>query len=478
MKYISKLLGICLIVIVFAACSSNDPQENISAPFIGDVILESQAEVDEFASNQYGGVDGMLRLTSPGISTPSNITDISGLSSLKYITGDLDIFNNSIISLNGLQNITKIGGSLFLNFNEELTEINALSNLTTLGEKLVISSSESLLNIDGLIGLTKINDDLSIGVDAGPGALGVPNLAHLNGLSNITTVGGNLQISGTNIIDLQSLANITAINKDITISFNESLENLTGLEAITAVGGSFLVSNNQNIKEINALSNLQEIGAVLQIASNPELIHINGLSSLISVGNAIVMFSNNSLTSLGNAFENLERASNISLSYGAFESIDGFNNLTSADYIDVQNNLQLLSISGFENLPNCKYFTIGNNENLQSINGFFNLNSVEEFTLLQPSTISDPPISITAFSNLNTIVNNLLISGLANTDINFISNLEIVGDQLNITYNENLNNLCGLNTLVFNDGLGGEFNVFNNLYNPTQQDILNGNCSQ
>lgn len=351
MRSISQFLGLCLIVLLFSGCSSDDVNEKISAPFIGDVILKSQADVDEFVNNNYSGVDGMLLVTSPGSGEPSNITDISGLSSLSYVSGDLNISSNVLTTLNGLQNITEIGGL-------------------------------------------------------------------------------------------------------------------------------FILSYNDSLKEVNALSSLRKIGDILQIGNNPQLINIDGFSNLNIVRGSIIIFSNHSLTSIGDAFENLESALNISISQSMFESIDGFNSLTSCYSIELYNNEQLESISGFNTLHSCKRLSIGLNGNLQSIDGFSSLNNVDQFMLIQPNTISAPAISITAFSNLTTIENNLFIRGLAITDIDFISNVETVGNDLNIDYNENLSDFCGLNTLIFNNGLVGNFYLNNNLYNPTKEDILNGNCSQ
>lgn len=351
MRSISQFLGLCLIVLLFSGCNSDDENGNISAPFIGDVILKSQADVDEFVNNNYSGVDGMLLVTSPDSGEPSNITDISGLSSLSYVSGDLNISSNVLTTLNGLQNITEIGGL-------------------------------------------------------------------------------------------------------------------------------FILSYNDSLKEVNALSSLRKIGDILQIGNNPQLINIDGFSNLNIVRGSIIIFSNHSLTSIGDAFENLESALNISISQTMFESIDGFNSLSNCDNIDLNHNDQLESISGFNSLQSGKNLSISLNENLQSINAFSSLTSVDEFMLVQPGTISSPVISINAFLNLTTIVNVLGIRGLANTDINFISNVQTVGNNLNINYNENLSDLCGLNALISNNGLGGGFYVSNNLYNPSIQDILNGNCSQ
>ena len=41
-----------------------------------------------------------------------------------------------------------------------------------------------------------------------------------------------------------------------------------------------------------------------------------------------------------------------------------------------------------------------------------------------------------------------------------------------------LKNLCGLQNLLSNDGLKGNYNVSDNLFNPSKQEIIDGNCSQ
>ena len=62
----------------------------------------------------------------------SDITDISGMSTLSGITGKLTIINNPLLtSLQGLENLEEIqGNSLVIHNNASLTSIEELKNLT------------------------------------------------------------------------------------------------------------------------------------------------------------------------------------------------------------------------------------------------------------------------------------------------------------------------------------------------------------
>src|SRR5690606_12196009 len=72
----------------------------------GDVILTSQTEVDAFATNY------------------PNCTEISS---------DLNISGSTITNLDGLSNLTSVGGNLYISSNSSLTNLDGLSNLTSVG---------------------------------------------------------------------------------------------------------------------------------------------------------------------------------------------------------------------------------------------------------------------------------------------------------------------------------------------------------
>ena len=66
-----------------------------------------------------------------------------------------------------------------------------------------------------------------------------------------------------------------------------------------------------------------------------------------------------------------------------------------------------------------------------------------------------------------------------NTDllsVGFVNLANVLGD-IQISNNTSLNDYCELQAFLVNGGLGGTFNATGNAYNPTAQNIIDGNCS-
>ena len=105
----------------------------------GDVALYSQLQVDTFVATYSGTcntVDGDLRIEySP------DIVDLSGLSFLTTINGDMFISFNPFTDLTGLDNITTIGGDLNIS-NTILTNIDPFLNLTSVGGELNLDDNQ------------------------------------------------------------------------------------------------------------------------------------------------------------------------------------------------------------------------------------------------------------------------------------------------------------------------------------------------
>lgn len=100
--------------------------------FNGHVNLNSQAEVDAFAANNYTHINGGLII---GIFTGpeySDITDLSGLNTLEYVGYNCYItFNADLTNLNGFDNIIYFGGDFGIIDNPALVNIEGLGNVRT-----------------------------------------------------------------------------------------------------------------------------------------------------------------------------------------------------------------------------------------------------------------------------------------------------------------------------------------------------------
>ena len=72
---------------------------------------------------------------------------------------------------------------------------------------------------------------------------------------NCTSVTGTVEINGANILNLAGLSDITSVGGDLRILSNHALTSLNGLGGITSVGGFLWISHN------GALTNLDGLGA-------------------------------------------------------------------------------------------------------------------------------------------------------------------------------------------------------------------------
>jgi hypothetical protein len=201
-------------------------------------------------------------------------------------------------------------------------------------------------------GCTVIEGDVYIG-DYGGGS----NINNLNGLSVLTSIGGNFSIwYNESLTSLAGLENIITVGNQLGIFSNPALTNLEGLEGISYV--YYLgVSSNQNLINLTGLENLASVGYGLHIYNNPSLTCLMGLDGLTSVGAGLSISSNNALLSL-DGLDNLVSIGNgMSIEFNnALESIAALHNLVSIHTDDhpgtlsLKANIALTSLAGLENI--------------------------------------------------------------------------------------------------------------------------------
>jgi len=135
----------------------------------GNYYLFSQTQIDSFQVNYPGctNLEGNVKIRSYS----NDITNLNGLNVVTSIGGDLCVNCNYLTSLSGLDNLTTIGGSLSfgeLDYhggpygNARLTSLAALSNLDSIGANLEVYGNDSLVSLSGLDNLEDIAGDLNI----------------------------------------------------------------------------------------------------------------------------------------------------------------------------------------------------------------------------------------------------------------------------------------------------------------------------
>jgi len=167
--------------------------------------LDTQEEVNAFVAtfSNCNTIDGNLTIAR-------TVNDISGLSFLETITGNLNIDNcDQLISLDGLQNISTIGGYL---------RIYHLDNLTSLED----INGESLKEIGGYLTIDLCRE----------------------------------------LTDISALEGLSAVDGDILINNNDKLTSLSGLDSLRFVEGQFAIRNNDNLTDCGAICMLINNGRI------------------------------------------------------------------------------------------------------------------------------------------------------------------------------------------------------------------------
>lgn len=269
------------------------------------------------------------------------------------------------------------------------------------------------------------------------------------GAENYTKITGRLVIGEwytlTDISDLTPLNALAIIENRLDIINSPLLESLDGLNNIVIVRGDIEIDNNDGLTSLRALENLTKIIWSLSIRDNDSLEYINGFNNLQSIGGVFNVRYNNNL-----------------------KEIKGFNNLEHIERdLNIFGNDELTEIIGFESLSRVnRYFSIGYNNTLTFISDFNNL-SVGTIRVNNNDSLNylNWLGNVDCTGSVEIVDNDSIISldGLENVPATCVHR---------ITDNPILEDFC---TLQSSERIY-TFYVWNNLYNPSSTDILNGNC--
>jgi hypothetical protein len=248
-----------------------------------------------------------------------------------------------------------------------------------------------------------------------------PGITNLDGFANLETVTGDLTISNGNIPGASvKLRTINGFNKLTSVTYSLFLE--------TASGSGY----TGPINSIKGFQNLKTVGGMLHIGGK-NLTDINGFAKLETVGQDLRVV-NSGLTSLSGLGKLSSSGANESrLIYitdnTKLTTLSGLASITNLYGIYITRNPELLNLDGLEKVTTLKYgMTIGQNDKLANLNGLANVGG----------------------------------------SITYIS----------INENKVLKSLCGITKVVKAAAISGGYQVLGNAYNPTQAQIVAGQCSQ
>lgn len=114
----------------------------------GTVSLKTQAELAAFVTNcnDRSVFDGNLTVGGAN----SAVSDISSLSFLREVTGNFTVSSLPSSTLDGLNNLKTVGGTLTISHNHQLTDITALGSLETVGNILYFFNNDALQSLAGI----------------------------------------------------------------------------------------------------------------------------------------------------------------------------------------------------------------------------------------------------------------------------------------------------------------------------------------
>jgi hypothetical protein len=262
-----------------------------------------------------------------------------------------------------------------------------------------------------------INGDLFIGHDFNSG--NDPNIIDLSLFTSLETVTGRVTIiNNSALTDLNGLTNLRSVDW-LSVGGNQSLVSLAGIQNIEDIRW-FNLYNNNALTSLDDLQSWDFELPILSITQNSNLTSISGLSNVLLSGSVY-----------------LEDLSELT----TFEEL---NFADSLNWFQIHNNDALTSLSGLENITAIQTLLIGGNDSLQNLQGLENLMDVRGFFI---GIVSQTDIFVNA-------------GNPALTDFCAVRNLFLNGTFVDPP------------TSIFT----GTF-IENNVFNPTVQDIQDGNCS-
>ena len=452
-QYFFIFLGITCLALLSCNRDDTEPQFN------GDVVLDSQTAVDRIASKQHVEIYGSLIIDDSVNWETSPITDLAPLSTITKVTGDLIVRNNlELQNLNGLENLEEIGGDVTITSNQRLRQIDALSGVSVYNEpNVMVGGNWQLLSISGLSGLEFVK------------TLWVLNnsvLLDLDGLHNLVAVSGdmlflgnwelhnfgemsslryahNIDLYGDNMEDLSGLSRLDSVSGKLQIKFFEKLTDLSDLSGLSYIN-SLNLDHNQSLTSLQGMSSLNTIAGELRIDDCPMLTNLQGLASLTACQEIHITNIDN-LTSL-KGLENLEELERLGLYENPrLSDLSALGKLTRVtDYLIINQSDQLRTLSGLESMAYINRLRLTENALLENIEALQNLESLLDLTINKNPQLTN----LDAFKRLNVIFG------------------------FNADGNTKLSDFCGIADI----DIRGPYKVVDNAFNPTFEDLENGNC--
>ena len=418
-----------------------------------------------------GGNFRIISTSSSSFGPLSSLSSFRGLSGLKSIGGDFEINSlasssagcsayslNKLSSFVGLESLETIGGNFKIISSSS-------SSSSSLGDNA--GSLSSLSSFRGLSGLKSIGGDFEInssGFSSYPSfspSSSLSKLSSFEGLGNLEIIGGNFRIissySLSKLSSFRGLSGLKSIGRDFEINTSASslgLSSFYGLGSLETIGGNFRIISTSS-SSVGSLSSLSSF---------------SGLSGLKSIGGDFEINS-----SASNLYSST--SSDVSSSLSKLSSFEGLDRLGT-----IGGNFRIISTSSSTSSSLASLFSFGGLRGLKSIGGDFEIN-VSSYP--SSSDVSSSLSKLSSFEGLGSLEiiggNFRIISSYSLFSLSSFSGfrgLKSIGGDFEVVSSNKKSGIfdyCALKTAL--QTLNGNYKVSGNAYNPTKEQILNGECS-
>ncbi|WP_131811120.1 cadherin repeat domain-containing protein [Aequorivita soesokkakensis] len=294
------------------------------------------------------------------------------------------------------------------------------------------------------------------------------------GITGYLIVGYNLGSIYSNITDLSPLQPLTFVGGEVVISYNGELQTLIGLGNLSEIGSSLNIYENPVLSTLESLSSLTVIHRTLGIIGNISLSNFNGLHNITSVERDLIVQSM-SVSNL-EGLHNIRFAGSLNVSFNnSLQNIDALSALTElSGYIVIQKNPLLNNLDALQNInSNINQIRILENDLLTNLNGLRNIGASVYLEISENTSLTN----LSGLESINNINSQIFIQNNESLQsLNGLDNLMEVLEQFVVWQNPNLSDFCALTDLCVSGNLPS-FITESNAYNPTKQDIKDGNCS-
>lgn len=324
----------------------------------GDLLLES-LQLSSLGMDSLASITGRLYIGFIG--KPFNIVFPIGI-----IIGDLNIYRNEFdVTIKILSGSVNILGSLWIESNSKIIDLRGLGKVK-IGKSMYIAYNQDIIYMFDLSDITTLNGGITIynnynmeypvftSLQYIGDYLLVPQILQKDEsltryFPKLKRVEGELDIEECNFLaNLKGLSFLDYIGS-LQVSYNFQLTSLEGMEKVKKLG-ALTIQYNKKLKSLKGLNNLASINGDSLIASNSGLVSLDGLNNLVSVNGSFSIRSNNKIKSIRSLSSLSKVYGNFSLYSNAITSLDGLQNLNLVGSFELNTNKMIKALYGLRSL--------------------------------------------------------------------------------------------------------------------------------